>query len=85
MTQLRPEEVFRKFKFRKQISNSEMELGGIIPATPQVDWGVDLGVDTTRPKSTAQSTWKSTQVTEPVWPGCTVLAVGLCFGACDEI
>ena len=84
MTQLRPNEVFRKFKFQKQISNAEGGLGGKITASTRstpvstgelthrgcVDSSVDTSVDIGGSASLA---------------GCTILAFGLCLMACDEI
>ena len=76
MTQLRPNEVFRKFKFWKTDfkcrNGARRENSRLHQVDPRVDWGVDThgGV------STVVSTPLSTQVARPVWLGALFWLLG---------
>ena len=85
MTQLRPEEVFRKFKFRKTDfkcrRGARRENSRQHQVDPRVDWGVDTqGGCVESSVDTPVDTGGSASLA-----GCTVLAFGLCLVACDEI
>ena len=89
MTQLWPVKVFRKFQVQKQfkfefrIQIQPKQDRRENSRQPQVDWGVDLGVDTPQVVSTAQSTPLSTWVVGQSGLGAPDLFLKTCLEASD--